>query len=96
METKKILQVTALPGFEPEIGRLVWCMEDVRHILLKKLSGISQAALNYKGDHTHSIGTLLYHIAYVEAGWLYGEVIEKNGTLKFPHCSQSRAGQRER
>ncbi|KMJ57469.1 damage-inducible protein DinB [Bacillus sp. LL01] len=77
MTTKTTLHVTSLPGYEPEIGRSLWCLEDVRTNLTKRLTGISQTQLDKKSGDRQSIGSLLYHIAYVEAGWLYGEVMEK-------------------
>ncbi|MGD6873267.1 DinB family protein [Sutcliffiella horikoshii] len=77
MTTKTILQITSLSGYELEIGRSLWCLEDVRHNLTEKLKGLSQRELDKKMGSRQSIGSLLYHIGYVEAGWLYGEVMEK-------------------
>ncbi|WP_339149222.1 MULTISPECIES: DinB family protein [unclassified Sutcliffiella] len=77
MTTKITLQIKSLPNYEPEIGRSLWCLEDVRQNLTKRLTGISQTLLDSKMGDRQSIGSLLYHIAYVEAGWLYGEVMEK-------------------
>mgnify|MGYP005755662235 CR=1 FL=1 len=77
MTTKTVLQITSLSGYEQEIGRALWCLEDVRSNLTKRLKGISQNELDRKIGARQSIGSLLYHIAYVEAGWLYGEVMEK-------------------
>ncbi|TYS67488.1 DinB family protein [Sutcliffiella horikoshii] len=78
MTTKTILQITSLSGYEQEIGRALWCLEDVRRNLTKKIIGIRQSELDRKIESRHSIGSLLYHIAYVEAGWLFGEVMEKD------------------
>lgn len=78
MTIKTTLHITALPGYEPKIGRSLWCLEDVRKKLVKRLSGMSQSQLDSKIGDRHSIGSLLYHIAYVEAGWLYGDVMEKD------------------
>jgi len=75
MGKREILSVSSLPGYDAEIGRWIWCLEDVRHQLIAKLSGISQDLLDKKWEDRQSIGTLLYHIAFVEAGWLFGEVI---------------------
>lgn len=75
MGNREALCVSSLPGYDAEIGRWIWCLEDVRHHLITKLSGISQDLLDKKSEERHSIGTLLYHIAFVEAGWLFGEVI---------------------
>ncbi len=77
MTTKITLHIKSLPNYEPEIGRSLWCLEDVRQNLSKRLTGISQNLLDSKMGDRQSIGSLLYHIAYVEAGWLYGEVMEK-------------------
>ncbi|MFB5269437.1 DinB family protein [Paenibacillus enshidis] len=73
---KKSLQMTALPGYEPEIGRWLWCLEDVRRTILEKLNGISPDLLDRQLEGRHSIGSLLYHIALIEADWLYIEVLE--------------------
>jgi uncharacterized damage-inducible protein DinB len=75
MKNKDALFMFSLPGYAPEIGRWLWCLEDVRHNLATRLAGTPQSGLDYKPANGHTIGTLLYHIAFVEAGWLYGEVI---------------------
>jgi uncharacterized damage-inducible protein DinB len=60
---RRSLVVVPLPGFEPEIGRWIWCLE-----------GTSQQHLDTERNG-HSIGSLLYHIALIEADWLYEEVL---------------------
>ncbi|MEH7883867.1 DinB family protein [Bacillus sp. JJ1609] len=77
MGKREALYVSSLPGYDAEIGRWIWCLEEVRNQLIAKLSGISQELLDKKLEDRQSIGTLLYHIAFVEAGWLFGEVLEK-------------------
>ncbi|WP_057914257.1 DinB family protein [Peribacillus muralis] len=72
---KRELTITALPGYEPEIGRWLWCLEDVRRTLITELTGVSQTILDTKTDGRQTIGSLLYHIALVEADWLYEEVL---------------------
>ncbi|MDQ0200774.1 DinB family protein [Neobacillus ginsengisoli] len=74
MKRKKLL-VVPLPGFEPEIGRWMWCLEDVRRTILERISGISQIALDTKPAGGHSIGSLLYHISLIEADWFYEDVL---------------------
>ncbi|MFM9279499.1 DinB family protein [Paenibacillus jiagnxiensis] len=74
--SKKSLQVAALPGYEPEIGRWLWCLEDVRRTILEKLNGLAPDLLDRQLEGRHSIGSLLYHIALIEADWLYVEVLE--------------------
>ncbi|MGE7762527.1 DinB family protein [Peribacillus sp. NPDC097895] len=72
---KRVLRVSALPEYEEEIGRWLWCLEDVRRTLITELTGISQNILDTKMDERQTIGSLLYHIALVEADWLYEEVL---------------------
>ncbi|KKI88500.1 damage-inducible protein DinB [Bacillus sp. SA1-12] len=72
---KRTLLVSPLPEFEDEIGRWLWCLEDVRRTLITELTGISQSILDTKIDERQTIGSLLYHIAFVEADWLYIEVL---------------------
>jgi uncharacterized damage-inducible protein DinB len=73
---KNRLAVEALPGYQPEIGRWVWCLEDVRRTILKRITGLSQEVLDKRLNGGHSIGQLLYHIAFIEADWVYEEVLE--------------------
>ncbi len=71
------LQVVALPGYEPEIGRWLWALQDTRHDTLRSLEGLTTADLDTKppgADNT--IGALLYHIALVETSWLYDEALD--------------------
>lgn len=75
---RRTLLVSSLTGYETEIGRWLWCLEDVRHSLVSRLTGMSQDLLDYQKGEGHSIGTLLYHIAMVEADWLYHEVLQKD------------------
>jgi uncharacterized damage-inducible protein DinB len=72
---RRSLVVAPLPGYEEEIGRWLWCLEDVRRTLITGLMGISQSILDTKMDGRQSIGSLLYHIALIEADWLYVEVL---------------------
>lgn len=76
--TKRDLQMTALPGYPPEIGRWLWAMEDARQRTKRALAGITAATIDYATpciDNT--IGTLLYHIAAIEADWLFADVLQQ-------------------
>ncbi|MDO3411816.1 DinB family protein [Saccharibacillus sp. CPCC 101409] len=81
METKRDrLEVRALPGYPEEIGCWLWAMEDVRSKLLNKIGDLTQAELDAQIDgYPTTIGALLYHIARVEAGWLYFDILQANG-----------------
>jgi uncharacterized damage-inducible protein DinB len=59
-----------------DMGRFLWMMEDVRAVTKRTVNGISQAAIDWSPNPAlNSIGTLLYHIALVEADWLYVEAL---------------------
>lgn len=72
---RRSLSIKALPGFEPEIGRWLWSLEDVRHTIKTRLADAKQHVIDTKIEGRESIGSLLYHIALIEADWLYTEVL---------------------
>lgn len=77
------LSVIALPGYHPEIGRWLWALEDTRRDTLKSLDGLTGEDLDtLPPGADNTIGALLYHIAIVEVGWLYFQVLE--GKKPFP------------
>jgi uncharacterized damage-inducible protein DinB len=76
-DNKRQMMAEALPGYEPEIGRLIWMLEDTRRRTKEVLGGLSPEALDWTpGATANSIGALLYHLAVIEADWLYVEVLE--------------------
>ena len=93
---RRSLVVSALPGYEEEIGRSLWCLEDVRRTLLTGLKGVGQDILDAKMDERQTIGSQLYHIALIEADWLYEEVLctEWDADIRslFPLDSRSEDG----
>lgn len=74
---RQVLQVTALSGYPDEIGRWLWAMQAVRGKTLWLVDGLDQATLDWEGPdgRENSIGSLLYHIALVEIGWLYTDIL---------------------
>ena len=101
MSDKTQLRVVPVEGAQVEIGRALWMLEDERHDTLRLLRDLDAAALDWKPDWAlHSIGTLLYHIASVEIGWLTIEVQEKPEEPEslgeflplFPHDDRDAAG----
>jgi uncharacterized damage-inducible protein DinB len=69
---------TALSGYPSEIGHWLWALEDCRQRTLSALEQIMPAAIDFSTpciDNT--IGTLLYHIAAIEADWLFVEVLQQ-------------------
>ncbi|MDQ3705763.1 MAG: DinB family protein [Chloroflexota bacterium] len=71
------LRNVPLHGYDPEVGRWLWALQDTRDRTLKSLEGLTGAELDTKppgADNT--IAVLLYHIALIEADWLYAEALE--------------------
>lgn len=68
METEReVLTLEPMAG-DPEVGRWLAAMEDARRATLRALEGLSDETLDWSPDPaSNSIGTLLYHIALVEA-----------------------------
>lgn len=77
--SKEQLILNLPEGFIPEIAPWVWGMQDIRERTKRAVEGLSVAQLEqHPPGVPNSIGTLLYHIAGVEIGWLYVEVLEKD------------------
>ncbi|TCP25596.1 DinB family protein [Scopulibacillus darangshiensis] len=72
---RRSLQMTPLPEYEEEIGRWLWALEDIRSTLITGLKDADWRILDTKIDERQTIGSLLYHIALIEADWLYEEVL---------------------
>jgi uncharacterized damage-inducible protein DinB len=66
-------------GKEPEIGRWLWALEDGRQSTMRELEDVTPAMIDWQPpDNESSIGTILYHMADIEADWLYVEVLEQS------------------
>lgn len=75
-EARRSLVVTAEGGGDPAIARALWMIEDSRRRTLERLDGIDEAILDWTPlAGGNSIGMLLYHIALIEADWLYVEAL---------------------
>jgi uncharacterized damage-inducible protein DinB len=60
----------------PEIGRWLGALEDTRRRTKETLAGIAQETLDWAPPHGgNSISALLYHIALIEADYLYVDVL---------------------
>lgn len=70
--------VEPLEGYEPEVGRALWALQNCRSRTLKMLAGLSPNALNAPppvGKNT--ISAILYHIADAEAWWIYEHYLQQ-------------------
>ncbi len=53
-------------------------LEDARSRTRQAVANIDQRILDWAAGHRcNSVGTLLYHLAAIEADWLYAEVLEQ-------------------
>lgn len=63
----------------PEIGSVLWMIEDTRRRTYREIADLEIETIDYVGGfNQHSIGALLYHIAAIELDWLYVEVLESD------------------
>ncbi|MEZ4521902.1 MAG: DinB family protein [Thermomicrobiales bacterium] len=86
-------QITLIPpdGADAAVGYWIAALEDGRRRTLEMLEDLEPALVDAKAPyHRHTIGTLLYHIALIEADWLYVEIQEREdypdeAIEMFPH-----------
>ena len=65
-------------GDDPEVGLWLAALEDGRADTLKELAGLTPDVIDWYPDAPlNSIGTLLYHIAIIEAAWVVEEILER-------------------
>jgi len=70
MNERDLFLIGYVPGFTPQIGRLVSMMNYVRHTTLSAVAGLGVGDLDYLYDlQSNSIGALLSHIAATEVGY---------------------------
>lgn len=70
MSERDLFLIAEIPGFTPEVGRLVSMMNYVRSTTLSAVAGLGVDELDYLHDlQSNSIGALLSHIAAAEVGY---------------------------
>jgi uncharacterized damage-inducible protein DinB len=75
-ESTSQLAVTPLPASCEEVGRCLWVLEDARARTKAAIAGLDAAALDWTlRPGTNSIASLLYHVAVIEADWLFVDVL---------------------
>ena len=76
----KVLRTGTLPDCEPEIGRWLWALEEVRRRTVGLVGDLDQATVDWRGpdEEENSIGSLLYHIALIEMDWLFGDILQQD------------------
>ncbi|HUG46992.1 MAG TPA: DinB family protein [Candidatus Limnocylindria bacterium] len=73
---RDIRTAPALPGYPPELGAALWRLEDARSRTLELLTSMPSDYVD-RPARGNSIGTILYHVALIEADWLYSEILEE-------------------
>ena len=75
---KESLKIESYASQVPEIGSWLGALQDTRHRTMRELQGVSQTVVDWLPPGGESgIGAVLYHIAGIEADWLYVEVLEQ-------------------
>ena len=79
MNSRRKNIVEAQLSAEPEIGRWLWAIQDARQRTMEdEIEHVTPAMIDWlPADNESSIGSVLYHIAGIEADWLYVEVLEQ-------------------
>jgi uncharacterized damage-inducible protein DinB len=63
---------------EPAIGAWLWALNDARRRTYEQLRELPPEAIDWRpAESAQSIGSILYHIALIEADWLCTEVLEQ-------------------
>jgi len=70
MNESRLFLIEDVPGFTPQISRLVSMMNYARYTTLSEVEGLGVEQLDYLHDpQSNSIGALLLHIAAVEVAY---------------------------
>ena len=68
--------IIPVPASHSELGRLLWMLEDTRARTLAVVHDLDQGTLDWTAPGVdNSIGSLLYHIALIEADYLYADIL---------------------
>ena len=78
LNVKEYKIVEAHLSQSPDIGRWLWALQDTRQRTKRELDQLTSAMIDWRPPgNGSSIGTVLYHLAGIEADWLYVEVLEQ-------------------
>ena len=61
---------------DPEVGRWLAALEDARRDTIRELATVTAPMVDWQPPFLlESIGSLLYHVALIEASWLWDEIL---------------------
>lgn len=82
MKQKKQLTLEPIPCRSPEVGRWLSALIDTRYrtrIALDEIEAATLSIIDWVSPVSgNSIGMILYHLAAIEASWLYEEVLQED------------------
>lgn len=82
MQSPRDYTLPPLEGCDQAIGPVLAAFQDARARTLKAIADLPPGALDAQPTAGHNtIGTLLYHVALVEASWVYEDVL---GLTEYP------------
>ena len=68
--------IVPIDASHPELSRWLWALEDTRVRTKHAVDGLDQAGLDWTMPGIeNAIGTLLYHIALIEADYLFADIL---------------------
>jgi uncharacterized damage-inducible protein DinB len=81
-EEREVLSLEPIAS-DPEVGRWLSAMDWCRRETLEALEGVTDESVDWRPEgESNTIGTVLYHVALVEADWLVVDIFE--GTMPLP------------
>jgi uncharacterized damage-inducible protein DinB len=98
MQTPRDYTLPPVEGCDPTIGPVLAALQDARARTLSTLDNLPPGALDAQPSAgTNTIGMLLYHIALVEASWVYEDILGQTDlppdlVRYFPHDSRDEQG----
>jgi len=67
---------------DPEVGRWLAALEEARRDTLQVLAEIPPRAIDREpDDHGDTLGTVLYHVALIEADWVFTDVLDREADI---------------
>lgn len=79
------------PGVPEPIGYALWHLQEARDWTIDYVRGVGPDALDRAPvGHSHSVATLLYHIAVFEVDWIYTDLLgnEYDMERRIPGCPE--------
>lgn len=74
---RRALLLDPYPGAQAPIASWLAALQDARQRTLSAVEDLPARAVDAQDERGHAVGTLLYHIAAIEADWLYTEVLQR-------------------